>query len=267
MFIKRLITTVILIPLVIGLIFFTQANTFQFITLLLALFCAWEWSRLAGLVLLYQRLLYLMLMLAVISVGQFVPYNYMLWLGTLWWLVALVLLWMYSKKNIRYSNNVMLLIGFLVIVPFWFGFNALRIVPDKGSAWVMAFLCLLWATDIGAYLVGSRWGRRKIAPSLSPGKTYEGVLGGLGLMLVMGMISALWLKLPFYQWPIYALISLVSAVISIAGDLFESMLKRLRGVKDSGHILPGHGGMLDRLDSALAAAPVFALLISLAGLH
>jgi len=130
-------------------------------------------------------------------------------------------------------------------------------LPDFGPRWALFAVMLVWAADTGAYFVGVRLGRRKLAPRISPNKSWEGFWGGLA---GAGLIALLGFKLLGLTWgdlPALLLLTVVAAVMSVAGDLFESLLKRHSGQKDSGRLIPGHGGMLDRLDSILAALPVF----------
>jgi phosphatidate cytidylyltransferase len=122
----------------------------------------------------------------------------------------------------------------------------------------MWLLVLVWSADVGAYFAGRRFGRRKLAPAVSPGKTWEGAFGGMLVSLALCGGALLVLGLP--AWWLLAVAGLV--VVSIFGDLFESVIKRVRGVKDSSNLLPGHGGILDRIDSLLAVLPVFALILA-----
>jgi phosphatidate cytidylyltransferase len=124
---------------------------------------------------------------------------------------------------------------------------------------VLFLLLLIWAADTAAYFIGRRWGSRKLAPTLSPGKTWVGVYGALAAAGIAALALALWLDLTAGLAAGVVVICLLTASISVVGDLYESLVKRRRGVKDSGRLLPGHGGMLDRIDSLTAAAPVFAL--------
>ena len=266
MFIKRLITVLILIPVVIVLILFTSKAVFQIITAVFSLFAAWEWAILSGIKQTYNRLVYVISMLAALSVIQFIPHIYLLWFGLLWWLLAIYLLWNFVRKqNPKRYVFWFSLMGFFAIIPCWVGLNSLR-NGMHGTWWILWFLFLLWATDTGAYLVGRRWGQRKLAPRLSPGKTREGVLGGIGMMLIFAIIGLWVLHIPASETLLYLVITIVMSLFSIIGDLFESMMKRLHGVKDSGALFPGHGGFLDRMDSMLAAAPVYALFVLLSGL-
>jgi phosphatidate cytidylyltransferase len=120
-------------------------------------------------------------------------------------------------------------------------------------------LLLIWAADTGAYFAGSRWGRRKLAPRISPGKSWEGLFGGLFLSLLIAAAAVPVLNLAWWQLPQLLMLVMVTVLVSIAGDLFESLMKRHAGAKDSSHLIPGHGGVLDRIDSLLAALPVFVL--------
>lgn len=123
---------------------------------------------------------------------------------------------------------------------------------------VMILISLIWIADIGAYFVGRKWGKRKLAPTISPGKTVEGLLGGLtGVIVYASMIGHWVLGYSGWTWLLWVVLVLMTALFSVSGDLFESRLKRRVNVKDSGTILPGHGGVLDRIDSISAAAPVF----------
>lgn len=152
-----------------------------------------------------------------------------------------------------------LYIGLPALTIVWLR-HAAFIALDKPQATMMLMLfVMVWSTDSFAYWVGKRFGKTKLAPTISPGKTREGLYGGMAGAALIGMTFAALLQLPY--WPIYGLLGGFIAVVSQAGDLFESWLKRRAGVKDSGQIIPGHGGVLDRIDGLLVAAPVFALLI------
>jgi phosphatidate cytidylyltransferase len=142
--------------------------------------------------------------------------------------------------------------GFVVILPAALAFAVLRPLE------VLLILALVWIADIGAYFVGRAWGRRKLAPGISPGKSWEGAIGGTAAALVYAIILGTFIEGLF--WVPYLLAAALLAVLSIVGDLFESAAKRQAGAKDSGTLLPGHGGILDRIDSATAVLPVAALL-------
>lgn len=266
MFIKRLLTVIVLVPLFVCLILNVSVSTFQIISAVFCLLAAWEWACLMRVKQVVNRLIYVVLMLGGLSIAQFIPYQYVLWLALIWWVLAIFILWRYVRKQTK-SKKIFIngVIGFLCIIPAWSGLNSLRASID-GQYYVLFFLFLLWATDVGAYLVGMRFGKNKLAPTLSPGKTIEGVIGGLILMLIILLLGVSIFHVPLTKWIGLAIISIVMVFFSIIGDLFESMFKRIADVKDSGHLIPGHGGILDRLDSMFAAAPIFALGMILFGI-
>jgi phosphatidate cytidylyltransferase len=264
MFWTRFISTIVLAPLVIWGILAISLPTFEIVTAIVMMLVAWEWAGLIPIRSNYNKIIYLLLMLGFFGFIQFIQEPlYILSVGVLWWLVAIFLLVRYekyeSKKNRRLLHT---LYGLLAIAPCWVALNTLR-AEAHGPQMILLFLLMLWSTDIGAYLVGSRIGRTRIAPKLSPKKSFEGAAGGLVLMLLVAIGGIVWLHIPVAQWVSYFLTAVALFVFSIIGDLFESLLKRKQGVKDSGKLIPGHGGIFDRLDSMLAAAPIytFAILI------
>jgi phosphatidate cytidylyltransferase len=145
--------------------------------------------------------------------------------------------------------------GFVVLVP------AALALAELPPASVLEVLVLVWVADTAAYFVGRAWGRRKLAPAISPSKTWEGAWGGIAGAVAYAIIGGTFLK-GVGAWPVYAGVAVLLGAISIVGDLFESAAKRQAGVKDSGTLLPGHGGILDRVDSATAVLPIAALLLS-----
>jgi phosphatidate cytidylyltransferase len=245
-------------PLAIWLVLGTSLRVFEIFSAAFILFAAWEWTILSGIKNFYQKLCYLIAILAALSIAQFFSF-YVLIIGILWWLYALLQLINYQRnpsKTIISRNN--LLAGLFAIIPCWIGLNSLRATVG-GAELLLFFLFMLWASDTGAYLVGSKIGRRKLAPAISPGKSIEGYFGGIMLMLIV-IIFGIWiLKIPSGKWLGLVILAIVMNFFSVIGDLYESMLKRKFGVKDSGNLIPGHGGVLDRIDSWLAASPIFAL--------
>jgi phosphatidate cytidylyltransferase len=259
MFIKRLLTIIVAVPIIVWVILGTSVAIFQIISALFCVLAAWEWACLMGVKQNLNRAIYSILMLGGLSIAQFITPDYILWLALVWWLIAIIFLWRYVRQQAK-SQRVFIngLIGFFCIVPAWVGINSLRMSAD-GEYYVLLFLALLWATDIGAYVIGMRFGKNKLAPTLSPGKTVEGAVGGFVFMIIILILGVTLFHVPEQKWVGLAIISVVMVFFSIVGDLFESMFKRIANVKDSSHIIPGHGGILDRLDSFLAAAPIFAL--------
>jgi phosphatidate cytidylyltransferase len=148
--------------------------------------------------------------------------------------------------------------GAFVLVPCWASINYIR-NQDEGPLGLLFLFVLIWGADSAAYFVGKKWGTKRLAPYVSPGKSWQGLMGAL-LVSTLIVLTTLWLcNVPFPIWPWAIVLSLVTVLFSIVGDLFESMIKRQAKVKDSGKLLPGHGGVLDRIDSLTAAAPIFVL--------
>ena len=180
--------------------------------------------------------------------------------AVVWWGLALVGILRYPW---RVPPAIVAASGLLALVPSWLLLAYLLTSGPDGPMLVLSALCVVWAADVGAYFCGRHFGRVKLAPRVSPGKTWEGVLGGVGSATFMAVLAGLWFGQPLVSW---AATGFAAALVSIVGDLTVSVCKRQAGVKDSGRLLPGHGGMLDRIDSLTAALPVFYLSLRLAGL-
>ncbi|TKI05898.1 phosphatidate cytidylyltransferase [Martelella alba] len=277
---SRLITAFILIPIVIAALFWLPPEGFALVTLAVCMLAAWEWGQLAGLTTRNQRiwlaiLCGLLLAAMLLTLPEYHPVSaawqvkYALGASLIWWLAALVLVLCYPQSAAlwRRSNTLRLVFGVLTIMPFFWGMVTLRqheyaLNHFTGAWWLLYVMLLVWGADSGAYIFGRTLGRHKLAPKVSPGKTWEGLCGGL---LTSAMISWLFGKYaPLNAVPLSLLLCSVIAVLaSVLGDLTESMFKREAGIKDSGTLIPGHGGILDRIDSLTAAVPVFACLMLL----
>jgi len=190
------------------------------------------------------------------------------WLGILcavslvWWCVALVWVVRFEQgRDVATPPRGIVggVVGWMVIVPAWAGLVYVHGSAQDGPSRVLLMLLVVWAADIGAYFAGRRFGGHRLAARTSPGKTVEGAAGGLVAVGVLGIAAGLWLDFPMADVTLLALVCLVAGVLSVLGDLVESLIKRKSGVKDSGNLLPGHGGVLDRIDSLTAAAPAFAV--------
>jgi len=238
---------------------------------------AWEWSRLVDMKALWSRCLYVLF--CVVGMWQLyvhcqlgtepllIHVQPVLGLACLWWAIALLWVKGFPGSAALWGNPVMLsLMGLLVLLPPWLAVVYL-LTYDDGRWILLAMIAVVAFADIGAYFSGKRWGRRKLAYEVSPGKSWEGFWGGMAACMVLALVIGLLLPQP--QLPLAGLVAIVActALASVLGDLLESMVKRHRGVKDSGVLLPGHGGFLDRIDGITAAAPVFALGLILAGWH
>ena len=170
-----------------------------------------------------------------------------------WWLLAFVWLALRARAGGRLAAAVA---GFLVLVPAGIGLSHLVTLQPHGQELLLYLLVLIAAADVGAYFGGRAFGRRKLAPHVSPGKTWEGFAAGMLAAAAVAVAGAFMFHMPFWPW---LFICELVALVSVVGDLTESMFKRHVGLKDSGRLLPGHGGILDRIDSLTAAAPTFLL--------
>lgn len=260
MLISRVLTAVVLLPLVLAAIMLAPPLVFSACVVLVLMGVAWEWGGCSSPLRAYR--ISMPLALAAVMAGTYVFHVTGSWLlisGLLVWFLCP--LWLAAKT--RLHPVIKAAAGVIVIASAGVALGQLKAAEVSGWL-VLAVFLLVWAADVGAYAAGRLLGRHKMAPVISPGKTWEGAAGGLALCLAVAV--AIQMILPVYgsllQW--LALAALVF-VFSVLGDLAESLLKRQAGVKDSGSLLPGHGGLFDRLDSLLAAAPVFWLAAEVAG--
>lgn len=176
-----------------------------------------------------------------------------LWIGLIWWGVAFVWVLRYPTPIRR---DIVAVCGILVLLPAWAGVLVLLDSYERGPVYVLLVMLIVSSADIGAYFIGRRFGRNKLAPGVSPGKTWEGLAGGLVGGVVAATLAAMVMDFQLFAW---AMVGLSLTVISVIGDLAVSMFKRYADLKDSGGLFPGHGGVLDRIDGMTAATPLFAL--------
>lgn len=258
---QRVITGLIALAVLLVVLFVMPALAVKVVIAALILAGAWEWSGFLKLQSNGARLGYVGLMAAllaaVVGLADERTVEMIFEAALAWWLVALLWVFMFPTPIPRIAGWIC---GALVLIPTYVAIISLYTLQPSLLLFV---LVIVWAADIGAYFAGKKFGRVKLAPNISPGKTWEGVIGGLFLAAVLVLLSSRWLEpdlivlLPF---------CLSVAIISIIGDLTVSMFKRDAGIKDSGRFFPGHGGVLDRIDSVTAAAPLFALGVSWMGL-
>ena len=281
---QRVITAVILGALLLAALFLLPFEWFTWMSLTIFGYGAYEWSKLAEIRSAIGRIVY-----AVGSVfvgigiyrfgfdgqlwtqeGNLTQANYyLMMLACIWWGLSSLLVLIYPRGNRVWQRQPMVkaIFGYLTIVPAWLALLTIRewryLLDATDGAWLALFVFgLVWAADIGAYFAGKKFGARKLMPNVSPGKTIEGFLGGMVAVVAL-TLYVLWnYDVAMADWFILTLCCVVIGVISAFGDLSESMLKRDAGMKDSGNILPGHGGLLDRIDSLTAAMPVFLVFFS-----
>jgi len=292
---QRIITALILAPIVIACVFFLPSAGFSVFLILVLTIGGWEWANLAhyaG----WQRSLYTLfiglLLIGVAALLDYATFWYLaiLLVGALWWLLALFLVIDYPRSQRYWSSTARLsLLGPVMLVPAYVGLMLLKSTADSNFLILLLFF-LIWGADIGAYFSGRRWGNKKLAPAVSPGKSWAGFYGGISLAMVIAIGMCLWFGKPTYFYDgllnegllneglsnqglsnhglsgsgiLFLVGCMLVVLVSVLGDLTESMFKRQRGIKDSSQLLPGHGGVLDRIDSLLAAAPIFGLFILL----
>jgi phosphatidate cytidylyltransferase len=184
--------------------------------------------------------------------------------AVLWWLLATFLVLTYPRTSGHWASAACtLVIGLLILLPAWQGLILIKQQP-VGNWLIMAVMVLVWGADVGAYFSGRAFGKRKLAPQVSPGKSWEGVYGGLLLSLLIAAVVGFVRDWTGGQMLLGLIGAAIVVFISVVGDLTESMFKRQSGIKDSSNLLPGHGGVLDRIDSLTAAIPLFAVLLWMA---
>ncbi|WP_339671385.1 phosphatidate cytidylyltransferase [Dasania marina] len=273
---QRIITALVLVGAMTCAIVFLSPLYFAAVMTAIILAASWEWSALAGLQGTVSRAAYtlssLLLMAAVAWYCQLMSESLawlqvreVLGLGCLWWAVALLWVKSYPASGKLWGAvSARLVMGFLVLIPAWLGFISLRF-NVHGTAYLFILLALVACADTGAYFSGKAWGKAKLAVAVSPGKSWAGFWGGL--VATCGLSVALWYSYgtDTMRLEVVLVVAVLTGLASVLGDLLESMVKRHQGVKDSGTILPGHGGIMDRLDSLTAAAPVYALCLLLVG--
>jgi phosphatidate cytidylyltransferase len=267
---QRVITALILAPSVIAAVLLLPNEYLAVIAGLVVAVGALEWGRLSGLDMLLPQILYAVIMLiCMATLYKLLPAAWvppLITLSLVWWLFALWRLARYHSSRQRPVRLPLRAVeGYIVLLPAWLAVVSIHRIPESGPYLLLFVLMMIWSADVGAYFAGHRWGKHKLAPQVSPGKTREGVYGALAGALICALILAAWIGSGAGQYLQIILLCLVTVCASIVGDLFESLVKRQRGVKDSGSLLPGHGGMLDRIDSITAAAPVFLFGLSLLG--
>jgi phosphatidate cytidylyltransferase len=279
MLLPRVITAIVLLALLLPALFASTAWPFALLTLLLIAAAAWEWSRLNGV----APIAAVGPGVLLAGAGAWAVHNGSVGSAPPGWWWAATALWVVGGALAlrggpaawpRWPAVLRLLLGLVLL---WIGWLALAQARALSVNFVLSALCVVWMADIAAYAAGRAFGRRKLAPSISPGKSWEGVFGGMFGVVLLGVIWTLWIDraLPVdgpslfshlrqqFGWLGVVVAALALAALSVVGDLFESLVKRAAGAKDSSRLLPGHGGVLDRIDALLPVLPAAMALRSL----
>jgi len=266
----RVASAIVLAPLAIAALLWLPTPWLALAIACLMMAGLWEWTALAGVESPLSRAVFLVanaLLMAALAWGSrgspdLVPLKLVAVAGAAWWL--LVPLWFakfgFASRPGAFARAFKLLAGSMSVIPAWCALVWLHHDAPLGPRWTLFAVAIVWAADTGAYFVGSRFGKRKLAPRISPGKSWEGLAGGLAASALAAVAAVPLLQLQWPQLPALVALVLATVAISVVGDLFESLLKRHAGMKDSADLIPGHGGILDRIDSLLAALPVFVVL-------
>jgi len=258
---QRVAMAVVLIPLVVATIFYLPWIGTGAVFGLVMLAGAWEWSALAGWAMRVRVAFVLVIALSIAGIG-FAGFQWTLLLcgfACAWWLYAIVRVVLLQRTQVwpRPSDALWFVHGWTILVPAWLALLELHRSGPLGPALVMLLMVIVWLADIGAYFAGRAFGHRKLASNVSPGKTWEGAAGGAVTALCAVIGYGIWQLAE--HWMLLFALGIITVIISVFGDLTESAFKRISGIKDSGGLLPGHGGILDRIDSLTAASPVFFL--------
>ena len=258
---QRIIAGAIMIPVIVSALLLLSSEWFALVLVIIAGIAASEWASLVG-ARGIKKVGYISVCAALLALCWFYleapQINLLMLIGSGYWVFILMLLSFYQSNWVGnyILNGFLSYSGYFVITVGWISMLALH---KQNPSLLLYMFILVWTADTAAYFAGKAFGRTKLAEQLSPGKTREGLLGAIVGTGILAILGTYWFELQTMQAVYFVILSMLTALISVVGDLFESLIKRNAGAKDSGTIIPGHGGVLDRIDSLLAAAPGFAL--------
>jgi phosphatidate cytidylyltransferase len=274
---QRIATAIVLLIGLVAASTLLSPFLFSLFTALVVLLAAWEWGGFIGLENRTTKVAYIISILLLIGGCFFLlelgPATETLrqdhaltlsFLGLLYWLLASFVVLDYPARNDHWNKESRIAtMGIFSLLPTWVGITQLKYLEPNGML-VLMLIILVAAVDVGAFFTGMNFGKTKLAPELSPNKTWEGVWGGFALCLLVSLgfgvlLNRTLFSVGQFEMVVLIVIGLLVTFFSVTGDLVESMLKRNRKIKDSGKILPGHGGVLDRIDGLIAATPVFVI--------
>ncbi len=260
---SRFFSAIILAPLVVLAILYL--NT-QWLALMLGLFiclAAWEWARMISMRASTSGILYVGLVCILLGLAYYMLESKGSWLVVLgavfWWIIALFLVIAVQRQMLEMTKSryYKALMGLFVLIPAWLSMVILHHRGQEGVI-LLVFLCVLvWIADISAYFAGRKWGKRKLSVRISPGKSWEGVYGAIMATMLYTLIYSIINSMQLIETMLFITLCLVTTMASVLGDLMESLMKRAANVKDSSSLIPGHGGVLDRIDGLTAAGPIF----------
>jgi len=266
MLLPRVISAVVMAALFVCAVFFLDELGFMLFVGAVLVVAAWEWARLSGVKTQQTRIAFAG-MVGTFSYGVaiFNLQRDMLWIAPVLWVIALYWVYSYPTEKSWKGTFVRLLFGLSALLTTWCALVVLKQSPHF-LIYLFILMGLVWGADSGAYCFGRLFGKRKLARYVSPGKSWEGVIGGVVFtqfgMFAYGLLQAL----VWQQMILLAFIALITVAVSVLGDLTESLFKRHEDLKDSSHLIPGHGGVMDRVDSITSSASIFVLLLIAFGL-
>lgn len=268
----RVLTAFVLGPFILWSVVAFSHRALAIELALILMLGAWEWARISGINNQLARTSYSLVVGLMFVLLTYLMHNninlleIVLYITTSWWVISLGWLFVTEKSGLKvadkYSCAVItrnLLIGVLVLAGSFVSITGMHQSEDYGAYFILTLLILIWVADTAAYFSGKAFGKHKLAVSISPGKTWEGVFGALIATIIVAVIIAWYFDFSNFNTVLFVFIAVVSIIFSVVGDLLESMFKRKANVKDSSRVLPGHGGILDRIDSLIAAAPFYFL--------
>lgn len=272
---QRIITGIALVLLLLLVIYALPRPLFTVVIGAVVMLAAWEWTMLSHFRDTRKRVTYLASIVVLFFVITLLPMHLSIVListvSIVWWLLALVGIFRFQRKpsTFRRNTEILNLLGLLVLLPFWFSLvmlNSGSVVYDAAHPVLLFAIILVALADTTAYFVGRKWGKHKLASQVSPGKSWEGLLGAMAAVMVIVIPLGMLFGISALSKLDLIVLGFITVIAALIGDLFESVVKRIAGVKDSGTLLPGHGGILDRIDAYTAAIPIFmAVYFALAG--